>query len=975
MHHWSAPTANSNAPRALQSAFTFVTRRETSGVGRRCVDQRPSLRLSLFILLIASPAGVVAADPPNDCEIHARYVPTTVPSEQGDPCGVTQRILPPDNDVPAYHWYTDPTPIVTDPSRWSCCWDAMTSARGGESHGPISPGWNAGGGVDGGLLFPTGFRFNFNLLSGPASIGDFLPPSPTIGGSSAALVPPGAAGLSTGWQGVGRPTLGGCADLVTGLPLIQTTDLELSFGGARFRLTRTRSGLQEQHASAFPGFGDGVGQDMWWDWGGAGWMIGENPLLLIDSALPDVVGPNPRVTWLVLDAHHAIPFQQVNLASVGSPRIGYEAPPRFRARMRHNGTWGIIKGPDDNEVYGWIVAPTQYEVWLYDGLLKYTFAAIQTPLPTNPGPDSVYSVPLGDDVPLKNWNAGTEQAPTWVMTSYHELARYEAGISLDPFSNKSPGWGIPFYGLCTKIEDRHNHIVEISYCEPNRDNSLDDPVTTGCVECQQHCLRKGMIRNIRLKSGSQVEWTLLYAYRLFTGWGTTIFGPPEPDSWPNFSQIDESIRTPLGSAAIDRIFVYRGDYFDAGHNPGAESSCLIVPASNSPYDDEATDPLDDIADSPWVYTVRNWYRTSTWNDGGPLQPVPVLIRTTVTTRDQMGDDGPGIEGTERDRHTFYRYSWGTYDGEAETDLFLPFLERVYTNEDYERLRAWAADVPAEGAPAEDTTLSDWIRALDGPQGFAVADHTQITAKAESALSDGNLERLKGFASICLDVKDYGEGGHWPDESVSWAPTSARLLSGGYVTIDRSRLVAEVSHQTVGRISVKDGNGPSRHYRLHRLVVLPAPLGEEALYGHAFVEEGFSTLPWNLPPPKRSMFAHPYRWCSVGTAGVSYPNGAEDAAVLTEPRWIDVIDEFRTRDSMLDSTTTYSDTDLAIKEGQQSRRRSDQRGWLRAQRQDLGVYGRRRAGFGRRARRAVHLRIHPESVPDRRGGSCPARRQG
>ena len=95
-----------------------------------------------------------------------------------------------------------------------------------------------------------------------------------------------------------------------------------------------------------------TGSDCWWDWTGDGWMVGENPLLIIDSALPDVVGPNARVTWLVLDAFHAIPFQQVNLAPLQAgqpPRLGYEAPPRYRARMKHNGEWGLVDGPDPPE--------------------------------------------------------------------------------------------------------------------------------------------------------------------------------------------------------------------------------------------------------------------------------------------------------------------------------------------------------------------------------------------------------------------------------------------------------------------------------------------------------------------------------------------------------------------------------------------------------------------------------------------------
>src|SRR5690606_9564115 len=172
----------------------------------------------------------------------------------------------------------------------------------------------------------------------------------------------------------GRPTLHGQVDLVTGLPLIQSNDLELPFGGATFRLTRTRSARRTDNDLP-----KCVGSmDEWWDWAGAGWMIGENPILLIDAALPDVTGDNPRTCWLILDAHHSIPFQQIE--SNGT----YEAPPRFRARMKHNGNWDAENrkwhtgDPADPEA---LHPAIQYEISLYDGSVKYTFVAIRQDAP------------------------------------------------------------------------------------------------------------------------------------------------------------------------------------------------------------------------------------------------------------------------------------------------------------------------------------------------------------------------------------------------------------------------------------------------------------------------------------------------------------------------------------------------------------------------------------------------------------------
>src|SRR5262249_16684363 len=134
--------------------------------------------------------------------------------------------------------------------------------------------------------------------------------------------------------------------------------------------------------------------DQWWDWTGLGWMAGENPILIIDAALPDVTGDNPRTCQLVLDAHHSIPFQLIESSG------RYRAPPRFRARMAHNGA-GWIDG-----VHGWSVAPTQYDVYLYDGQLHYSFVVIREDAPPNRW-DSNFLRTNGPD-------------PVWASSSYHD---------------------------------------------------------------------------------------------------------------------------------------------------------------------------------------------------------------------------------------------------------------------------------------------------------------------------------------------------------------------------------------------------------------------------------------------------------------------------------------------------------------------------------------------------------------------------
>jgi len=328
------------------------------------------------------------------------------------------------------------------------------------------------------------------------SIGDYLPPGATLAQSSVALLPGSAANAPTGWQGQTRPTLDGQVDLVTGLPLARVVDLELPFGGATFRLTRTRSAYETLLDGVRSGPGARLGSvddfyqhERWWDWVGQGWMAGENPVLIVDSALPDVVGPNPRTMYLVLDAHHSIPFQRVLLNNGGNPdlaRVGYEAPPRFRARMEHNGEWGEVTGPGGNLVPGWRKAPTQYDVWLYDGALRYTFVAIRDDVPVNVW-DPRYAAmappwPVGHDTESAVWEYSSLHDYDLSGQSWHKA--YD-----DP--RRTPGYGIPHYGICVRIQDAHGNAVEIEYCDVERTAEADSPLTLPCVECQELCLRKG----------------------------------------------------------------------------------------------------------------------------------------------------------------------------------------------------------------------------------------------------------------------------------------------------------------------------------------------------------------------------------------------------------------------------------------------------------------------------------------------------
>ena len=238
--------------------------------------------LAMFTASAANAAGLARLDPdlgdpcirngqhlpqvfePAHCDAVSRIV---VDPQSGHRAWLTTQSTPPSNGIPPYE---------------SMCWYNITAD--GALHasdpatGPVLP-------VDWLELTHIGFRLNLNQLASPG-LGDFLPPASTIGADTVALVPAGQAGSSTAWQGISRPTLQNVADLVTGVPLIQVTDLELPLGATHFRLTRTRSGNPSRQTPMCQT--NMAAQYRWWDWTGAGWMASENPILIVDSAVRPV---------------------------------------------------------------------------------------------------------------------------------------------------------------------------------------------------------------------------------------------------------------------------------------------------------------------------------------------------------------------------------------------------------------------------------------------------------------------------------------------------------------------------------------------------------------------------------------------------------------------------------------------------------------------------------------------------------------
>lgn len=818
---------------------------------------------------------------------------------------------------------------------------------------------------------PIGFGSHISLLQSVMP-GDFLPPSPTLGGSSECLLPPGMGDASTVWHQMGRPTLERSVDLVTGLPLVQVTDLELPFDGATFRLNRTRSDRAQHARTAIAGKykWEPYGTDDWWDWAGQGWMMSENPLLLIDSMLPDAVGNNPATCWLILDAHHSVPFQLVE--SNGK----YEAPPRFRATLTPtNGHRTAVNGH-----YYWEPAPTEYKVSLYDGALTYKFVVIREDVP----PKGWYSKYLIDG----SHDLWTNQDENGRQLTYHDRPLWPNTFS-DPFDprhahdpydpNINPGLGIPHYAVCTSIEDKSGHLVEIEYAKSTRTSlgPLPDPNGgTACLECQQDCLARGQIRSIKLKTKTnnqyQTRWTLLYVHRMFAGVrfvSTFNSYPPEspffldrdpPYAWlrtvapgPDNQPSTDPRYTLHGYSAVDRIYAYEGDVDMAP----LSGNSLTIPFNQTAGFDTAWDPLTAWGVggpfANWKHQVHHEYNTYQdwpldpygqqvipphvwrwgWAMDRPASP-PLLVMTSVTTRNAAN---PGA-GSQTKR-TVYSYTASAGDAAGIANPYdqlplypdgtsqpnstiIPWLNAVFSPDDVSRCCTDAIHIHNNQQTASLRTLVT----------HRYDDGTFIPSDTSNLESD--LERLLAYASVRLEHS--GSDGQWlyiPNagsqdptyqEGTCFCPTYESLLAAPnhYIrSVPEELLRYDSQYTSVRDVTVRTSRGTS-NYRIQRFLVQPhAPSAawtpNKYNASHTPICGGVGI------EPMASIFVNPYSWQGY-TPYFDSGDGADPqlidppTAQLTSPRFIAVIDEFPDRATMVNPSEIYNGP-AGIKAGQVSRR--------------------------------------------------------
>lgn len=793
---------------------------------------------------------------------------------------------------------------------------------------------------------PTGYPLGVHLASTPPA-GDFLPPSPILQDDSVALLPPGSANASTWWDDLGRATVDQKIDLVTGLPLISSRDLELPFGGATFRLNRTRSA---KHPTGRVISGT-WGSQAWWDWAGEGWMVSENPLLMIDSAVPDLVGDRPSTCWLWLDAHRSIPFQYIE------SNDQYAAPPRFRARMHHNGN--RFQGEE----------PTQFEVWLYDGQLKYTFVVVPEDVPPNVHWNPEHQQTPPDSVDFPHPVAGSTTFHNRPYSPDQIFAADENALWHDPWGLiNNPGVGLPRYGLCVKIEDRFGHTVEIDYHTSGR--SLAESAGVGCEDCVQQSRRKGLIKRVRLSTDGITNWTLVYRHRMiWRDLPTTSPGAEfgMPNSWTAAGASD-AYKEAFSFPVIDRIYAFEHEEDGAGVTQAqvdALQSDLIVleqAAAILEADDlDRPGPLDDFGDASYQPVSGGWasiedrlryivsyHYTTPYLSG--VQYDPALVKSRNVSIENSSSIRITTQKVFKYTPSLSRSSLnGTNTTRAEGHI--AWLEAVFTDSAVKGIML--------AKEAEEDPIPLWMTVNH----LALWQPEQITEGVDLDSSgmpiDQSLaEQLRESASLLIgpglyDLDGYPEsrwpntasgGGTWDSPSPGGLHVSPNTDGRAYLSALGGDYTArnDGNWSTVGTASITDSSGAKRHLRIHRLMAFSNADDPNGGLASQYISP---FLKWGELSGEESIDPANVDWLHYGQGGDineeasgigvihasvfvspyflrSYERHANDSLVgagdLTKPRWIAILDEFDSRDSMMDKTKSYGG-DCLRKDGQISRR--------------------------------------------------------
>jgi hypothetical protein len=352
-----------------------------------------------------------------------------------------------------------------------------------------------------------------------------------------------------------RKVVAGVVDPMTGQPLIREEDLDLPVGRATFRLIRTYGGNADGSAGpigkTYDGQGDRLAIGKLWDWAGTGWMISENPILLFDAQYIQHEPSLPRRCFLILDAHHSIPFTQD--VETGN----YIAPAWFDAIM----TW---REPENGDPI-----PCGH----------YTAATTDTPATwtwhPNQSPKTIKVRLYGESVTYTFKINYEDMAPLPVTATHgldahaSPLVKREGGLSVETPGAGGGGLGTPYTAFLQKIEDRFGNRAEFDHCA-HRAYSVNPG--ENCESCVHTCAEKGQIKTVKLFHAGNTttpDWTLLYVHRSFRTWAPDLSQVPCAAEQLN-GAVPVSSAPLLVSAkdkeskwflqnAVHAVFVYKGD--------------------------------------------------------------------------------------------------------------------------------------------------------------------------------------------------------------------------------------------------------------------------------------------------------------------------------------------------------------------------------------------------------------------------------
>ena len=105
-------------------------------------------------------------------------------------------------------------------------------------------------------------------------------------------------------------------------------------------------------------------------------------------------------------------------------------------------------------------------------------------------------------------------------------------------------WGVPYYALVSNITDRYGNRMEYEYCDVNQ-YECDNPETEQVIETCQNTNEKGQIKSVKLITGDDIVWTLVYVHR---GFGSQL--PWEYDYYDH--EVDHLHK-------LHAIYAYEGD--------------------------------------------------------------------------------------------------------------------------------------------------------------------------------------------------------------------------------------------------------------------------------------------------------------------------------------------------------------------------------------------------------------------------------